>query len=221
MINTAQMSGRIISVNVGKPRTVGYNGRSFQTGIFKMPVEGPVQIRRCNVEGDIVADLRVHGGPYKAVYAYPSEHYSYWTNELALDALEPGAFGENLTTEGLTEETVHIGDQFRVGSAILQVAQPRMPCFKLALKFERSDMVRLFWRSRRSGVYFLVVQEGSVQRGDSIERIAAHPEQVTVADVVRLHTGEEWSAEIRARALRSPLYGSWKRDIQERLVASE
>jgi len=215
------MSGQVISVNVGKPRSIGYNGRFVQTGIFKTPVEGPVQIRRCNVEGDTVSDLRVHGGPYKAVYLYPSEHYSYWTNELSLDELEPGAFGENLTTEGLTEETVHIGDQYRVGTAILQVAQPRMPCYKLALKFERSDMVKLFWRSRRSGIYFSVVEEGHLERGDGIQRIAAHPEQVTVADVVRLHMGEEWSAEVRARALRTPLYGSWKRDIQERLTATE
>src|SRR3954452_25499591 len=113
------MSGQVISVNVGKPRSIGYNGRFVRTGIFKTPVEGPVQIRRCNVEGDEVADLRVHGGPYKAVYLYPSEHYDFWKKELSLSELPFGSFGENLTTEGLTEKTVHIGDEFQVGSSIL------------------------------------------------------------------------------------------------------
>jgi MOSC domain-containing protein YiiM len=131
-----------------------------------------------------------------------------------------GAFGENVTSEGLFETEVCIGDQFRFGSAILQVTQPRMPCYKLALRFERSDMVKRFWKSGRSGIYFSVVREGEMESGDAIEKIGAGPEQVTVADIVRLFKGEEWNGDILQRALRSPLYGSWKRDIQSRLTES-
>ena len=128
---------RVLSVNIGRGRNVLANGRTVRTGIFKAPVDGLVAIHRTRVEGDEVVDLRVHGGPYKAVYLYPSEHYQFWQNELGLDHLPLGAFGENLTTEGLTEKDVHIGDEFKVGTAVLKVTQPRMPCFKLALRFER------------------------------------------------------------------------------------
>jgi MOSC domain-containing protein YiiM len=196
-------------------------GNSVRTGIFKSPIEGAVAVKRCNLEGDQIADLRVHGGPYKAVYLYPSEHYDYWKSELSLADLPFGAFGENLTTEGWTEETVHIGDRFRVGSSILQVSQPRMPCFKLALKFGRSDMVKKFWLSGRSGIYFSVVQEGSIERGDEIESVGRDPEKIRVADVVRLYKGDEWSPDVLERALRAPLFGSWKRDIQTRLTEAE
>ncbi len=213
--------GQILSVNIGKARSVAANGRSVRTGIFKAPVEGPVAIKRTKVEGDEVADLRVHGGPYKAVYLYPSEHYDFWRKELSSDELPFGAFGENLTTEGLTEQVVHIGDEFQAGSAILKVTQPRMPCFKLALRFERADMVKRFWQSGRSGIYFSVVQEGEVQRGGTIEQIRSDPEQVSVAEVVGLFKGTEWSSDLLGRALRSPLYGSWKRDIQARLTEAE
>lgn len=197
------------------------NGRDVRTGIFKSPVDGPVAIKHTKVEGDEVVDLRVHGGPYKAVYLYPSEHYEFWQRELASGELPFGAFGENLTTEGLTEETAHIGDQFRIGSAILKVTQPRMPCFKLALRFERADMVKKFWQSGRSGIYFSVVQEGEVERGSAIEKIESDPEQVSVADVVGLYKGMEWNPDLLERALRAPLFGSWKRDIQSRLVEAE
>jgi len=197
------------------------NGRTVRTGIFKAPVDGLVAIHRTRVEGDEVVDLRVHGGPYKAVYLYPSEHYHFWHNELGLDQLPFGAFGENLTTEGLTEEDVHIGDEFKVGSAVLKVTQPRMPCFKLALRFERSDMVKKFWQSGRSGIYFSVVREGEVERGSSIELFQSDPEQVSVAEVVGLHKGTEWSSDLLQRALRAPLFGSWKQDIRSRLVEAE
>jgi len=213
--------GRILSVNIGKGRNVPVNGRSVRTGIFKAPVDGPVAIKRTKVEGDEVADLRVHGGPYKAVYLYPSEHYDFWKKELSLAELPFGAFGENLTAEGWTEKTVHIGDQFKIGSSILQVTQPRMPCFKLALRFERADMVKRFWQSERSGIYFSVVKEGEVERGNTIERVDSDPEQVSVAEIVGLYKGTEWSSDLLHRALRSPLFGSWKRDIQSRLTEAE
>ena len=210
--------GRIVSLNVGMPREVQVNGRSVRTAIFKYPVEGKVALRGYNLLGDSQADRRVHGGPYKAVYLYPSEHYPYWREQLPSFALSFGGFGENVTSEGLLEDAVCIGDQFRVGSAILQVTQPRMPCYKLAIRFERADMVKRFWQSGRSGIYFSVVKEGEMECGDTIEKIGAGPEKVTVADVVRLFKGEEWNGEILQRALRSPLYGSWKRDIQARLI---
>lgn len=132
-----------------------------------------------------------------------------------------GIFGENLTTVGFTEEEVGIGDRFRVGTAILQVTQPRMPCYKLGLRFGRSDMVKRFWRNGRPGIYFSIVKEGELARGNPIEKIADGPEHVSVADVVRLYKGEEWSSDLRERALRSPLRGSWKRDIQSRLTEGD
>ncbi len=213
-------AGRIVSLNVGAPREIQVNGRSVRTGIFKFPVEGKIALRGYNLFGDAQADRRVHGGPYKAVYLYPSEHYLYWKEQFPLFELPFGAFGENVTSEGLLENAVCIGDQFRLGSATLQVTQPRMPCYKLALRFERADMIKRFWQSGRSGIYFSVVEEGEMESGDAIQKIASGPEQVTVADVVRLFKGEEWSSEILQRALRSPLYGSWKRDIQSRLTES-
>lgn len=212
---------QVVSVNIGKARSITVSGRPVRTGIFKSPVDGPVAIKRSYVEGDQVADLRVHGGPYKAVYLYPSEHYDYWKTELSLSELPFGAFGENLTTEGLTEKTVHIGDEFRFGSSVLKVTQPRMPCFKLALRFERADMVKKFWHSERSGIYFSVVEEGAVQRGSCIEKVGSDLEKVSVAEVVGLYKGTEWSSDLLQRTLRSPLFGSWKRDIQSRLTEAE
>lgn len=192
--------------------------RTVLSSIFKSPVEGRLPVRGHNIEGDRQADLRVHGGPYKAVYLYPSEHYAFWSAQLGLAELPLGAFGENLTTVGFTENDVGIGDRFRVGTAVLQVTQPRMPCFKLALRFGRSDMVKRFWQSGRAGIYFSIVQEGDLAKGDSLEKIEDGPEQVTVADVVRIYKGEEWSNDLRERVLRSPLRGSWKRDIESRLT---
>jgi len=212
---------RILSVNVGKPQQILAGGRVVTTSIFKNPVDGPVTLRGYNLEGDRQADPRVHGGPWKAVYLYPAEHHPFWCQALSTDKLPPAAFGENLTTEGLTEDAVCIGDQYRFGSAVLQVAQPRMPCFKLALRFERADMVERFWASGFSGIYFSVVTEGVMQAGDAVVKLADGPERVTVSDVVRLYKGEEWSHELRQRALRSPLRGSWKEKIRARLVTAE
>jgi MOSC domain-containing protein YiiM len=211
------LAGRVVSVNVGTPREVSASDRKVLTSIYKSPVEGRVAARHHNLEGDRQSDLKVHGGPYKAVYLYPFEHYAYWAEQLPGVDLYFGAFGENLTTEGLTEESAHIGDRFRFGSAVLQVTQPRMPCFKLGIRFDRADMVQRFWRSRRSGIYFSIVEEGELGRGDAIEQVAAGPEQVSVADVVRLYTGEATDTGLLERALRTPLSGSWKEEIKERI----
>lgn len=189
------------------------------TSIFKAPVEGRVAIRGHNFAGDRQSDLTVHGGPYKAVYCYPVEHYRFWGEELPDADLPFGAFGENLTTEGLAEDAVHIGDRYRIGSALLQVTQPRMPCYKLGIRFGRPDMVKRFWQSGRSGIYFSVVKEGDVGAGDGIEREAAGPEGVSIRDVVRLYRGDEQSQELLERALRAPLAGSWKRELEDRWEA--
>jgi MOSC domain-containing protein YiiM len=211
-------AARVISVQVGRPRRVELPTGSVLTSIFKSAVEGRIALRGHNLEGDQQSDTRVHGGPHKAVYLYASEHYGYWAEQLPETALQFGNFGENLTSEGFDEESVHIGDQFRIGSAILQVAQPRMPCFKLGIRFGRADMVKRFWASGRSGIYFSVVEEGELGSGDLIEQVAAGAEQVRVADVVRLYKGETRDSDLIQRALRAPLCGGWKEGIRERLV---
>jgi MOSC domain-containing protein YiiM len=206
---------RVVSVNVGTPKQVLVRERMVLTSIFKSPVEGRVAVRRHNIAGDRQADLTVHGGPYKAVYCYPTEHYRFWTEQLPDMELAPGMFGENLTTEGLVEEKVYVGDQFRVGSAVLQVTQPRMPCFKLGIRFGRPDMVKRFWQSQRSGFYFSIVEEGDVAAGDAIERTVHSPDGISVADVVALYRGKEKSPELMERALRAPLFGGWKEQLRE------
>jgi MOSC domain-containing protein YiiM len=206
----------VVSVNVGTPKLVPVGGRTVLTSIFKSPVAGRVAVRRRNLDGDRQADLRVHGGPYKAVYCYPEEHYSFWSEQLPDMQLPLGMFGENLTTRGLTEDQAHIGDQFRVGSAVLQVTQPRMPCYKLGIRFGRADIVKRFWLSGRPGIYFSVVEEGDLAAGDPIERIKHIADSVSVADVVRLYMGDDGSRELLERALRAPLFGSWKQELLER-----
>jgi len=206
----------VVSVNVGTPRQVPLPGGVVATAIWKSPVAGRVALRGYNLDGDRQADLRVHGGPNKAVYLYPSEHYPYWAGELPDAELAPGAFGENLTTAGVLEERVRIGDRFQIGSAVLQVTQPRMPCYKLNVRFDRAEMVKRFWASGRSGIYFSVVEEGELGAGDQIEQVGAGPEEITVADVVRLFKGEETDPEKLRRAMRSPLHGSWKEEIDGR-----
>src|SRR5690349_14033253 len=157
-----QRGVKIISVNVGRPKTVQWHRKTVLTSIWKSPVEGPVHVAPFNLFGDEQSDLTVHGGPNKAVYGYPTEHYEYWRRELPDAELSWGAFGENLSTEGLLETDVAIGDRFRIGSAELIAVQPRIPCYKLGIRFGRDDMVKRFMASRRSGFYFSIVKEGSL-----------------------------------------------------------
>jgi MOSC domain-containing protein YiiM len=178
---------RIVSVNVGLPRPALWHGREVMTGIFKEPVAGRVAVRTLNLDGDRQADLTVHGGVHKAVYAYPSEHYPFWEEELEREGLPWGTFGENLTTEGWLEEEVFLGDRFRIGTAEMVVAQPRMPCFKLAIKLSRDDIVERFLESGRSGFYFAVTREGEVDAGDPVERIHEDENRVSIYDTVRLY----------------------------------
>jgi len=193
---------KLLSLNVARPRLILIKDQPVSTGIFKQPVEGPVMLGRLNLDGDRQADLRVHGGPNKAVYAYPSEHYPYWCGELPEMDLPYGMFGENFTTEGLNEENTHIGDQFRMGEALVMVTQPREPCFKLAAKFQRDDIVKRFFLSGRSGFYLAVVQEGIVQAGDTVERIHEDPNRVRVADINQVNIHGANDPELLRRALR-------------------
>lgn len=165
------MAAHILSVNIARPAELSLRGQPIPTGIFKEPTPGVVPVHKLGLAGDKQADLRVHGGPRKAVYAYPAEHYAYWTDLLGMPELPWGMFGENLTVEGLHEESVSIGDLYRAGTALLEVTQPREPCYKLALKFGRPDMVKRFAASGRSGFYFSVREEGELQTGDAIELV--------------------------------------------------
>lgn len=202
---------KLVSVNVGLPRELTWRGRPVTTGIFKSPVVGRVRVRTLNLDGDRQADLSVHGGPDKAVYAYPSEHYEYWRRELPGVDLPPGSFGENLTTEGLRETEVRIGDRFRIGSTVVRVTQPRMPCSKLGVRFERDDMVKRFLASERSGFYFAVVREGDVAAGDTIEPLERATHEVPVSEITRLYARDREDLEALRRVVQvEALPESWR-----------
>jgi MOSC domain-containing protein YiiM len=208
---------KVLALSVGLPREVEYRGRTVLTSIFKSPVDRPLRVTKLNFEGDQQSDLTVHGGVDKAVYAYPSEHYAYWRRELPGADLPWGAFGENLTTEGLFED-VRIGDRFRIGSAELAVTQPRLPCFKLGIRFGRPDILKRFLQSGRTGFYFHVIAEGEVGPGDAIEPLSVAHEGLSVADVVKLYTVDAENREMIRRATETPgLPESWRDYFRKRL----
>jgi len=208
---------KIVSVNVGLPREVQWRGQSVRTSIWKSPVEGKVHVRTLNLDGDQQSDLSVHGGAEKAVYVYPSEHYSDWRLELPGVELPRGAFGENFTAQGLLESVVQIGDRLRIGSAEFVVTQPRMPCFKLGIRFGRADMVKHFLRSGRSGFYLSVAREGEVAAGDAITHDAG-ASGVTVSDVVSLYSTDAQNQQLLRRAIEVPaLPEAWREYFRERL----
>lgn len=211
----------LVSVNVGLPRDVESRGKVVRTSIFKAPVAGRVRVTSLNVEGDRQSDLTVHGGIDKAVYAYPSEHYGYWRDQLPGMELPWGAFGENLTTEGLLEDQVHVGDRFAAGSAEFIVTQPRMPCYKINVRFGRSGMARQFLRSGRTGFYLAVLREGEIGAGDAIARVAVDDGRVTVADVVRLYASDGADRDLLRRASELPaLPESWREHFRQQLRES-
>lgn len=209
---------KVVSINVGLPREVRWNGKTVLTSIFKAPVEGAVKLGRLNLEGDRQSDLEVHGGADKAVYVYPAEHYAFWRGELPGANLPWGAFGENFTTEGLLEDAVHIGDRFRIGSAELAVTQPRMPCFKLGIRFGRPDIVKRFLRSGRTGFYLAVTREGEVKAGDAVASIARHELAISVAEITGLYTGDAANQDLLRKASGlSALPESWRDYFRKRL----
>jgi MOSC domain-containing protein YiiM len=217
---------KLVSLNTGLPREVMWHGRSVTTGIFKEPVERRVALRKLNLDGDRQADLAVHGGEFKAVYCYPVAHYDYWRGELPGHELPTAIFGENFTVdaskmESPFEDSVHLGDRFSVGSAEVVVTQPRLPCYKLALRFQMDDMVKRFLASGRTGFYFAVTREGEVGAEDEMKRIERDPNGVPVSEITRLYIAKGYSDEdvssVR-RALRvAALPESWKEYFRERI----
>jgi MOSC domain-containing protein YiiM len=208
----------ILSVNVGRPRLLSWNGATFSTGIFKEPVHGRVMLRRTNLDGDRQADLSVHGGPDKAVYGYPSEHYEYWQKEIGGKALPWGAFGENFTTEGLLEREVQVGDRYRVGAATVMATTPRLPCFKLAAKFQRDDMIERFLHSGRSGHYFSVIEEGEVGAGDEFEFLDTEIPTLSIYETFAAYTSLNLELLQRAAAA-TALPENWRERFQARARA--
>jgi len=209
---------KLISLNVGLPRLALYQGRTINTGIFKHPVSGPVQLRTLNLDGDRQADLAVHGGPFKAVYGYPSEHYEFWRQELPGTNLPWGMFGENFTTEGLLESELHIGDRLQIGTAVIMVRQPRMPCYKLAAKFQRDDMLARFLRSGRSGFYFSVEREGTVAAGDSLDLLSREPQAITIAEMNRLFSEDKYNRDLIEKAVATAtLPEDWRDYLMKRM----
>lgn len=212
----------IVSLNIARPRLTVYKGATVNTGIFKKPVSGRIMLRTLNLDGDKQADLSVHGGPYKAVYAYPSEHYEYWRQELHGMEVPWGMFGENFTTEGfregLSEDDLHVGDRFRVGSATVMVRQPRMPCYKLAVKFQREDILERFLLSGRSGFYFSVEEEGEVAKGDTIDLISRNHGGITIAEINRLFVREKYNRHLLQKAIATAaLPKTWREYFAPRL----
>lgn len=209
---------KLLSVNVGQPRLVMAGENVVATSIFKEPVSGRVRLKKHNLDGDRQADLRVHGGRTKAVYVYPSEHYEFWRSEHPEMNLPFGMFGENFTTEGFDESEVFIGDLYRIGTAEVMVTEPRLPCFKLGIKFGRKDIIKRFMQSRRSGFYLSVEKEGEVGAGDEFELLTRNETSVTIADIVRIYAFEKDDIETLQRAVKiKVLPAGWKRGFQKQL----
>ena len=217
---------QLISVNIGLPREVLWHGRPVVTGIFKEPVNGRTALRKLNLDGDRQADLTVHGGEHKAVYCYPVAHYEYWRKELRGRELPKGMFGENFTVDfredtGSLEDSIHIGDRFLVGSAEVVVTQPRLPCYKLGVRFQMDDMVKRFLASGRTGFYLAVIREGEVGAGDEMKALARDPNAVAISAITRLYVAKRYSdddASSVKRALQvAALPETWKEYFRERL----
>jgi MOSC domain-containing protein YiiM len=215
---------KVLSVNVGLPRKVLFNGQIITTAIFKDPVKGPIMLRKINLDGDKQADLTVHGGVDKAVYSYPSEHYNYWRKQYPNIDIIWGMFGENFTTEGLMEDTVNIGDQIKIGSAKLVATQPRMPCYKLGVRFGIMEIIKRFLSSGRPGIYFKVLKQGEVKTDDEIEIIEKDKNNVTVKDIIRLYVDKDHvdNIETMRRAIKiSALPEGWKYEFQQNIEQLE
>ena len=210
---------KLLSVNVSLPEEVSHERKTVSTGIFKDPVDGRVMLRTMNLDGDGQADLENHGGIYQAAYVYSVENYDHWRHELGRDDLAFGQFGENFTVEGMAEDDVRIGDVFRVGGALVEVSQPRPPCFKLGIKMGMARFPKLFLASGRVGFYLRVLGEGEVGAGDVFERVESDPERMTVRDMSRLLFFDPKNLEGAKRALRiRALSPGWRDSFEERLT---
>jgi MOSC domain-containing protein YiiM len=215
------MAMKVLSVNISLPKGIEFRGQNLSTSIFKESVVERLRVRRLSLEGDWQADLRYHGGLNKAVYAYPSEHYTWWSRELGRDDLRPGQFGENLTVQGLREDTTRLGDVFRVGSTLLQVTQPRMPCFKLGIKMGDPMFPKRFLASGRTGIYLRVVEEGELGVGDEME-LVEQSDGLTVRELWHLVYVDKQNIEGARQALRCQTLGpEWREPLEERLLHAE
>ena len=209
---------KILSVNVSFPKEIDFEGQKVITGIFKEPIEGRIMLRTLNLDGDKQADLTVHGGPDKAVYEYPIEHYEFWRKVYPDIEMPNGMFGENFTTEGLMEAQVNVGDVFRIGSSKVIATQPRMPCYKLGVKFGRMDVLKKFLASGRSGVYFKVLEEGEVGTGDPIIQIKKDTNRVGISDIVKLFSSDRENIKMMRRAIKvEALPEGWKDYFYEQI----
>lgn len=207
---------KLLSVNVSLPKEVPQNGKPVRTGIFKEAVGGRVMLRKRNLDGDAQADLRAHGGRYKAAYAYPYEHYAYWLEALNREDFSFGQFGENFTVQGMTEEKVHVGDVYRIGGALVRVTQPRVPCFKLGLKMGDPRFVKQFMNEKRTGFYLSVIEEGEVGAGDPIELVQADPTGMSVRDIFHLLYFDPENSQEAQRALQiKGMSPGWRRSFKE------
>ena len=212
------MTPKILSINVSLPKEIDFEGQKVTTGIFKEPIEGRIMLRTLNLDGDKQADLTVHGGPDKAVYAYPIEHYEFWRKVYPDMEMPNGMFGENFTIEGLMESEVSVGDAFEIGSSKVIATQPRMPCYKLGVKFGRMDVLKKFLASGRSGIYFKVLEEGEVGAGDSIVQIKKDINQVGISDIVRLYASDREDIKTMRRAVKvEALPEGWKHYFYEQI----
>lgn len=211
---------KLISVNVGLPREVLWHGRRVSTGIFKEPVKSRVALRTLNLDGDGQADLSVHGGEYKAVYCYQLRHYEYWKAEFPDRDLPVGMFGENFTVDGPLEDSVFLGNRYAVGSAEVVVTQPRLPCYKLGIKFGDDDMVKRFFDTRRTGFYLKVAREGEVGAGDEMKPVSSDPNRVPVSEIVRLYATKTYDerdvASVQRVLMVDAVPDSWKGYFRER-----
>ncbi|OLS16737.1 MAG: hypothetical protein HeimC3_51570 [Candidatus Heimdallarchaeota archaeon LC_3] len=209
---------KIISINVGLPRKVMWQDNEVETAIFKEPIKGKIKINKLNLEGDQQADLSVHGGINKAVYAYSAEYYMFWKNELPNTKFPYGAFGENLTTLGLNENNVNIGDIFQIGTAKLMAVQPRLPCYKLGVRFQRLDMIKRFLESKRAGIYFKVIEEGETAHLDEIKLIKEDENAVKISEITRLFAFDKNDLESLIKIVKvEALPESWKTYFQHRI----
>jgi MOSC domain-containing protein YiiM len=213
---------KLLSVNVGLPRDLRVNGKTVRTSIWKYPVQGRVHVSTLNLDGDEQSDLTVHGGVDKAVYLYPSEHYTYWRDQLPGVELPSGAFGENFCAEGVLEDQIRIGDRLRISSAEFIVTQPRLPCYKLGIRFNRPEIVKHFLQSKRTGLYLRVLREGDVGQGDEIEFIEKQDSGVTITEIVSLYSTDPHNQELLRRAIDVPaLPESWKDYFRKRISTAD
>src|SRR3954465_62991 len=209
------MSGYLLSVNVGGPRDIAWEGKTVRTAIWKAPVDGPRMVRRINIDGDDQGDRLAHGGEHRAVFVYQADSYRYWENELGRDDFGFGQFGENFTVDGLADDEVCVGDRYRIGGAVWEVSQPRVTCYRVGIRMREPRMPALLVAHRRPGFYFRVLEEGEVGAGDAIERVERGPQAMTVAEIDGLlylpgHARRDLERALRIPALSEGWQGSFR-----------